>query len=75
MDLLTGFLIILGVLIFIVIYQSRREPFSLAMYIQRFIRLLGIVFQYGKNVGLCMTQQFRQINWNLTDESSSAETK
>jgi hypothetical protein len=65
LNLVTVFFIILGLLVLVVLYQSRHEPFSFGMYVQRFVLLLTIIYQYCKDAGLYMAQQFRQINWDL----------
>ena len=66
MDILISILVILGILIGVVIYQSRKEKYNPRLYLERFSRLIVIIINYFKNVGVCAGQKFREINWDLT---------
>lgn len=66
MEIYQTFLTIIGVLMVIVIYQSRNEQLNLQMYMERFFQLIMIVINYLKDVGICAATKFREIDWNLT---------
>jgi len=66
MDILISFLIIIGILVAIVIYQSRKDKPNPKIYLYRFSRLIVIILSYFKDVGLCAAYKFREINWDLT---------
>lgn len=59
-------LVILGILLVIVIYQSRHDKPAVKVYLQRFVKLLLLIFNYFKEVGVCAGKSFREINWDLT---------
>jgi hypothetical protein len=66
MDILITVLVILGLLIGVVIYQSRKEKLTMKLYLKRFSRLIVLIINYFKDVGVCAGQKFREINWDLT---------
>jgi len=72
MDILVSILVILGLLVAVVIYQSRKEKPSPKLYLYRFSRLIVIVINYFKDVGVCAGQKFREINWDLTEPTVSS---
>lgn len=66
MELYWSILIIVGLMFAYVIYQSKSEPFSINVYVKRFLHLIMLVFTYFKDMGLDAAVKFREINWNLT---------
>lgn len=66
MELFPTVSIIIILLFIVVIYQGRKSNFSLQLTFQRFIKLLVKIFNYFKEVGLCMAIKFREIDWDLT---------
>lgn len=66
MDLLISLLLLMGLLLSVVIYQSRQEPMNIQMYVRRVFQLIMILYQYFKDVGIYMAQHLRTVNWELT---------
>lgn len=62
-------LVILGLMVLYVMYQSRGEPISLQVYFQRLIKLCVVFFTYLKEVGYDMATRFRETDWSLKDEA------
>lgn len=67
MELLISILIILGLMVLYVMYQSRGEPISLQVYFQRMVKLCVIFFTYLKDVGVDMATRFQETDWSLKD--------
>ena len=67
MDILTSFLTLIGLLFVVVIYQSRKEPVNLKLYLYRFRKLILIIVNYFKDIGLYSSMRFKEISWDLTD--------
>ena len=66
MDILICFFLIMAILISVVIYQSRKDKPEIKTYLYRFSRLIVILLNYFKEVGMCTAIKFRNINWDLT---------
>ena len=71
MELLLSILIILALMLFMVVYQSRKDKPPLKIYASRFWLLFIIIINYFKDIGIYSAQKFRQINWDLTLERTS----
>jgi hypothetical protein len=68
MDVLISLLIILGVMISIVAFQSRKDKPASRVYLHRFSKLVMILVNIFKDIGLCASQKIKQVNWDLTAE-------
>ena len=68
MDILIAFVLLLGLLFSVVMWQSRNEtprpPFK--VYIQRFSKLIVILLSIFKDIGVCISTQIKAIDWDLT---------
>ena len=67
MDLLISLVTLIGLLFAVVIYQSRREKPNLKLYFFRFIKLIVIILNYLRDIGLYSAHRFKEINWDLTN--------
>ncbi len=68
MDVLISLLIILGVMVSIVTFQSRRDRPAFRVYLHRFSKLVMILVNILKNIGVSAAQRVREVNWDLTSE-------
>lgn len=68
MDLIFIISVIVLVLIFVVIYQSRVDQPTLDIYFKRLFRLIGIILSYFKEIINCVYTKFKEINWNVRQE-------
>ena len=66
MDLLVSLLILIGLLFTVVIYQSRKDKPNLKLYFSRLGKLIVIILDYLRDIGLYSAQRFKEINWDLT---------
>ena len=66
MDLLVSLLTLIGLLFTVVIYQSRKDKPNLKLYFSRFGKLIVIILDYLRDIGLYSAQRFKEINWDLT---------
>jgi len=66
MEIYIILIIILVTLLLAVIYQSRTEPFNPKLIMQRFLKLVIIIFTYLKDAGMCLAIKFREIDWDVT---------
>ncbi len=74
MDILIAILLILLILVGVVVYQSRQDKPSYRVYLSRFSHLAVIILSLFKNVGVCLAQKTREINWDLTTTTTSTST-
>lgn len=66
MELYWSILIIIGLIFAYIIYQSKSEPFSINLYVKRFLHSVMLIVNYFKDMGLNAAIKFREIDWDLT---------
>jgi len=77
MDVLIVFLVIIGIMMAVVLWQSHKEtprP-ALKVYLQRFSKLIVIILSIFKDIGVCIAMKIRDIDWDLTKVTKPAPSK
>jgi hypothetical protein len=68
MDIITVILVMIGLLFAVVLWQSRKDtprP-KIGVYTNRFSQLLVIFLNIFKNIGVCLSDSIRSVDWDLT---------
>ena len=71
MDILTSFIVVIGLIFSVVIYQSRRDKPNIRLYLWRFKKLVMIFINYFRDIGFYASDRFKEINWNLAEMNDS----
>ena len=72
MDILIALLIILGLLMGVVAYQSRKDKPAPRVLLYRFSRLLVILISLFKDIGLCIATKVKAIEWDIVSEQTDS---
>ncbi len=65
MDILTSLVALIGILLIVVIYQSRKEKPNIKLYLNRLRKLIFNIVNYFRDIGIYSAQRFKEIDWDL----------